>query len=366
MPADAPLPTPPASVALKDIYNTNESPLRCSICSEVLGYGFSTIVSCCGKSACDQCLDAGKLYDEKAGGCLLCSNADGGIGLLKKHAKKGHAWAQVQLGLEFRKGNRVSQSHYDAVRWIRKAAAKGHPGAMLELSFCCRRGEGCSRDLVEARTWAQKAVIFDHFKDAAIHQLALTGTEHFRSGKHDEGVLVLSEILKMDIENVATDAKTLFHLGHLCGLAGNDSSGLKWFSKCVLRGKFTAALLHRGFDTDAACGAMSCCLGLQRYAEAKLWLSVASSTGNRTGEGIPERWAPVVPILQQRLRDLRQSCKVCSAPLDRSNRKLCKGCKTFCYCSRECQKAHWNRSEDGHREECKRVTELEEKLAAKN
>ena len=44
------------------------------------------------------------------------------------------------------------------------------------------------------------------------------------------------------------------------------------------------------------------------------------------------------------------------------DRKFCRSCKTFCYCSRECQKMHWNRKKDGHREDCKGAMELKQKL----
>ena len=353
----------PASVSLfKGILNTNENPLRCIICTVVLVYGFNSISPCCGKNVCEECDDAGKTYDRNSDRCLLCHATNiGSIGLLKKQAKKGHAWAQAALGIKFTSGEQVTESFYDAIRWYRKAAAKGHPGAMLNMSFCYRQGLGCSRDFVEAKAWAQKAAIFDCCKDAAINQLIMIGIDHFGSGERDEGLSMISAILEMDIDNVANGVgvETQDHLGHLCYRAGDDFSGLKWFSKCVLREGFTADLLHRGYDADAACGAMGCCVNLQRYAEAKLWLSFAS----RTGQGsIDQHWADIVSDFQQHLRDLRQSCKVCSAPLDRSNRKLCKGCKAYCYCSRDCQKAHWNCSEDGHREECKRVTELKETL----
>jgi hypothetical protein len=348
MTADAPSPTP-ASASLKGIYNANENPLHCSICSVALVYGFTFLNPCCGKTGCMTCSKAG------TDRCLLChATKYGSIGLMKKQAKKGHAWAQARLGVEYHQGNSLAQSYYDAVRWYRKAVAKGHPGAMLNLSVACRQGKGCSRDLVEARAWAQKAAIFDHFKDAAINQLAMIAAEYLDESKHDEAQSTLSAILEMDVENVATDATTQYNLGCLYDDAGDYSSALKWFSRCVTEGDN---------DADAACGAMDCCWQLQRYAEAKLWLSFAPPR-----EEIPDsqHWAVYVPRLQQHLRDLRQSCTVCSTPLDRSNRKLCKGCKTYCYCSRDCQKVHWNRSEDGHREECKRVTELEEKLAAKN
>ena len=356
MPADTPPPTP-ASVSLKGIINTNDDPFRCAACLELIECGGDVVMSyCCGKSECVKCDNAGKSYDEKADRCLLCNTTNiSGIGTIKKQAKKGHAWAQTALGGRYVRGDEVMHSLYDAVRWFRKAAAKGHPGAMLNLSFSCRMGEGCCRDLVEARDWAQKAAIFDHFKNGSISELALIAIEYSLSGKRDEAQSTLSAMLEMDTEKFASSAATQHNLGCLYYRAGDNSSALKWFSKCGMQGEYSV---------NAACCAMKCCRKLQRYAEAKLWLSIASSSWAR--HGIPDTWAEIVPHLQQRLRTLRQSCKVCSAPLHRVNRKLCKGCTAYCYCSRDCQKVHWNRSEDGHREECKRVTELKEKLAVKN
>ena len=354
MTEDTPPPPTPASLSLKGIFNTNADPFRCATCLESIEcVSDSFINECCGKTACENCFKAGKNYDRNSGRCLLCHATNiGSIGLLKKQAKKGHAWAQLALGAQYEKGGALTQSHYEAIRWHRKAAAKGHPDAMLNISIACRLGQGCSHDLKDARAWAQKVAICGsaRFKDKSINQLALVGIQYYKSGKHDEAQSTLSAILEMDVENVVTRSKTQYNLGCLYDNAGDVSSALEWFSKCVMQGDNGA---------DVAGGAMGCCLNLQRYAEAKLWLSFASSRARRE---IPDFLAGNVPDFQQHLRDLRQSCTVCSAPLDRSNRKLCKGCKAYCYCSRDCQKVHWNRSEDGHREECKRVTELEETL----
>ena len=340
-----------SSHPLKGILNANGDPFRCASCLKNIGYCDGSVISyCCGKCVCANCSNAGKSYDE-AKRCRLCNSTTvNSIGLIKKQAKKGHAWAQTALGVKYDQGKKVTHSFYDSVRWYRKAAAKGHPGAMLNLSISCRLGEGCSRDLVEARAWAQKVVVCgsDRFKDIGIGELALIGVEYYHSGKRDEAQSALSAVLEMDIEKLATSATTQCNLGCLYDNAGDYSSALKWYS---------TTFLNQDYGADAAYYAMDCCWKLQRLAEAKLWLSFGSRAGQK---GIPDDWTRNIPRVQQRLRNLRQSCKVCSAPLDRSNRKLCKECKAYCYCSRECQKVHWNRSEDGHREECKRVTELRE------
>ena len=340
----------PSLKGLKGIVNTNDDPFRCATCPKTIKCDANSVIKfCCGKNVCRNCSKAGKSYDERAGRCHLCNATNTRtIGTIKKQAKKGHAWAQLALGAKYVKGETVTQSFYDAVRWYRKAAAKGNPFAMLNLSAAYRFGDGCSRDLVEARAWAQKAAsIADSFKDGCINEFALIAREHYQSGKRDEAQSTLSAILEMDTEKFATSVATQYNLGYLYYRAGEDSSALDWFSKCAMQGY-----------ADAACGAMDSCWHLRRFAEAKFWLSFAPPR-----EEIPnsQHWDRHAPRVQQYLRDLRQGCTVCSAPLDRSNRKLCKGCKTYCYCSRECQKVHWNRSEDGHREECKQVMELKEK-----
>jgi hypothetical protein len=90
----------------------------------------------------------------------------------------------------------------------------------------------------------------------------------------------------------------------------------------------------------------------------RFWFGIAKKRGD---DNSPTR-KKSMDTVRSALGAIRTECAVCAIELDSDTRKLCKGCKTFCYCSRDCQKVHWNRSGDGHREECKEITALEEKI----
>ena len=68
--------------------------------------------------------------------------------------------------------------------------------------------------------------------------------------------------------------------------------------------------------------------------------------------------------MMQYLSAKRKECSECGTRLDRSNRLLCKQCKVDCYCSRACQKKHWNKKKGGHRAECRMSGELKTALAS--
>ena len=348
---------PPAASSqhpLKGILNSNDDPFRCAACSKSIECaGDSSLNTCCGKMACLECMGAGTSYDKDTYTCHQC-NARATFVTLKKQAKRGHPWAQLSMGRTYSEGDMVTKSYYEAVRWYRKAAAGGHPNAMLDLSISARLGRGCTLDLVEAKSLADKALDIvvaccspaagNRIKAAVYDQLTSIGMDYSLRGDHGIALSIVS--------NVATAIwpGTQERLGSIHINAGKFSEALAWFEQCALQQDYGAD--RRCFTSQ---GALDCCFQLNRLAEAKFWMCLAF----RLADGQKLVQSNYLPHVQEQLRTLRKTCKVCSAPL---SRKLCKGCKAYCYCSAACQKSHWDRTEDGHREECKRVMKLKEQL----
>ena len=121
---------------------------------------------------------------------------------------------------------------------------------------------------------------------------------------------------------------------------------------------------HPHHISEAAYWAMICSGDLGRFAISKLLLPMASKCifiENMSVEEKKTRLAVLVEM-KKKLCTFRKECATCGTALDRSNRKLCKGCRNHCYCSRECQKMHWNRKKDGHSAECKEAQEFKAQI----
>ena len=306
---DTPTPSS-ASVSLKGIVNTNDDPFSCAACLASLrvGFGSTPLHMCCGKMVCGECDFGGKAYTSKTDRCRLCNATNiGKIGLVKKQAKKGHAWAQHMLGIRYYNGVQLARSAYEAVRWFRKASARGHPEAMMNLSILCRQGEGCSRDLAEARAWAQKAYLHGEIllEDAVIDQLAIIGIDCCNEEKAGEALSILSTISEIGVDKAST-GRAQRNVGCLYYNTGDFSLALIMYTK--------SALQHY---TGSAYDAMDCCFELNRLAEAKLWLSVASEGGRE----VPCCTEHLQSVKQHALA-LRQTCTVCGVSLSTITRKL--------------------------------------------
>ena len=335
---------------LKGIINTNDDPFVCAICPAPINKEESAMNMCCGKTACTQCNDSGRFYNKQTGQCSICKViGNSNTALAKKNAKRGHAWAQAEFATCFVEGDGVRQCHYDAVRWFRKAAAQGHPFALLRLSYYLRTGEGCLRSLAEAKYFAEKAIFVSHpffiwVSDLAHGQLVEVGRAFSDSGDNETAKAILLPLAEMGMAKAQHELAVTYSRDD-DGYAG----ALLWFGKSALGEA----------NEKAAFSAAVCCNSLGMFAEAKFWHSLAMKIGP-----IPDGCSELFYRLLWHWRGLRKSCKACGITLNSDTRKLCKGCKTYCYCSVECQKNHWDRSEDGHREECMKVTELKERVKA--
>ncbi len=71
----------------------------------------------------------------------------------RKAVEQGHAKAQYNLGVMFRRGYGVQQDNVEAVKWYRKAAEQGFAEAQYNLGVMYAEGQGGRQDFVQAHMW---------------------------------------------------------------------------------------------------------------------------------------------------------------------------------------------------------------------
>ena len=276
---------------------------------------------------------------------------------LKRQAKKGRVWAQFILATycDFR-GDK-----YAAVHLLRSAVKGGHPDAMLCLAEFVCQGGGCKKDLVEAESLLDRCIsVAPRLLHACVHGYAEIVVQYMELGTPETGMRAESILLPL-----AKDGHHLaqYQLGKVYQITEDFDAARMWCTEAIFNAETTKQRDMAAFEV------LFSSLALSDFPQAKVWADVVKSTGFLdprfdNSDDAAMRTARVIAVIKVRrgLLDLRKSCATCGVSLDRTTRKLCKGCKAHCYCSTQCQEKHWNKAEGGHRTECKGAQALKKRI----
>ena len=279
------------------------------------------------------------------------------MGSLKRNAKKRHAWAQFELSTVFDFGKaRVPVSPTDSFRWAERAAGQGHPYAILNTGLNHVMGYGCRRNPSKARLFLERASAFELTLENSQGSLLELANEYRKIDtieSREEAKSILLPLLDSDF--VSSEAH--------CSL------GFIYHSEGVLQDAYGHYVQYAIASADAeavhhvALNATICKEALGDLAQARFWAGRVK-IADMSFSSAEERKDALVELLhfRRQFRELRDTCGGCGAEFQGKERKFCRACRTFCYCSRECQKMHWNRKNDGHRKDCKATTELKKKM----
>mmetsp|Transcript_6325 Transcript_6325/g.17664 ORF Transcript_6325/g.17664 Transcript_6325/m.17664 type:complete len:315 (+) Transcript_6325:401-1345(+) len=270
-------------------------------------------------------------------------------------------------------GAAVKQSAIDAKRWFEKAARSGRiiPRCCDQRGILLHAGDegGVASICPRAREFFQRAMEWDG-----------GATRPYRDA--DDGLAILArrylhrssgEAKSEDVQEATLDPCPLDRTGSDVGVKARFQLAyahfeernyrIAWYSSCALGNR--GDVVHRCVE-DAAFNAMLCCGDKQLCLKAQeiFWAQLdkkVSASAKLEVEDRVYRVKTLVCVCRE-LRLLRDTCGGCGAAFEGKDRKFCRGCRTYCYFSRECQKMHWNRKENGHRQDCKGATELKRKL----
>ena len=317
--------------------------------------------------ACSKCISSGNPDP-----CVLCNGNPYSLKALKKHAKRGRAWAQFALARRYETGNALTQSYENSRLWYTKAARQNHPDALYNLGCLYKEGVVGGRvDLAKGRDFIRSAMdIYNRSGDegslVSIARYYLTDCVIDEQDGIKQALDILIPLAGTDPKTSTAPIDGRFQLAYALFSKGDFQASYSWYCSTVLASVASEMCTCVHVWAPSIYNAMLCCgeITLDLKAQRKLWARLAQkesiSVELDANERL-ERTQKIISVLRD-LRQLRDTCGGCGVAFEGKERKFCRGCKTFCYCSRECQKMHWNRKKNGHREDCKGATKLKKKL----
>ena len=320
---------------------------------------------CCGTWTCLQCFSPTSDSTVSAAGCPFCSFPKSSetevFARMKKWAKKGYAWGQYALGSAYHRGTSVKPSNSDAFRWFSKASKKNHPEAHWLLGIMFTEGHGSAADLAKAHHHLKSAMSFGVEvlgEDCRANLIDLA--KRYMGVDATVAKSILDQLIDTSRGDGLSDSDALLCRGNLFIKDGDCS-----MASCMFRGAFLNGMKH-GLDVTASAMSSSsvcafmCACQLGFVAQAAFWMrriTISSICIDSRRESVGR-----LVSFRRGLREQRDICGGCGIEFEGKERKFCRGCRAYCYCSRECQKTHWNRKNDGHREDCKGLMELKQKV----
>ena len=274
---------------LKGVINSNDDPFACALCHDSMGVDaaiVTLIMSCCGKALCEPCYETCFEYARESriardySACLVCpgSRQKDRFKALKKHAKKGHAWAHHLLGdLYFRGGSGlgVRKSYLEASRWFDFAAKKGHPDALEKLGIIyLRGGPNVAICLATAETCFEEAL--SAAPDLVLCRAGLLEIvkEHQRVNTDESNAKAKSILLSITKDptsdpTIYDQSDALCRLGRLHYIDGSVHDAYQAFvSSTTCVGRKEAMFYTMG---EVAYFAMSCAGQLGLDAQTRFW-----------------------------------------------------------------------------------------------
>ena len=337
------------------VISTNADSKRCELCSEwIVGPQLSVgdVLICCGRRICASCFNTDREIATDSAGesiCSVCGDADLVSGPEKKRyakrlAKRGVPWASLMLGTAKYDGNEyVVGSPYEAVRYLRKAASAGSPEALFHLARHYGDGTGCIQNVEEALVCLERCKTIDpEYEDFVNAYMA------YLSGclVNDKRI----DLARMIFERLAIvgHVKAQAALGVMYG--GDDSIDTarehQWYMIAALNAPNEKKHCLTIARTEVA--RFFCLQG--QPGQARFFLKQAFVL--REGCGGEEVLLRAHSLLQG-LHATKAICSGCGISLpDKRARFTCRQCRAVCYCSRSCQKRHWNCT-GGHADDCK-------------
>ena len=336
---------------------TNEDPKKCAVCLTASIYkdgliNLDNMNFCCGTIVCDGCSLRTHIPDFPGWLCRFCGQVSGDSGrhlMLSRQSERGRPWAQYATGLAklwiYEEESRNDAT--DAMLSLEAAASQGSPDAMMFLSEMLSVGGMVPIDLEKALGLALQALeiepllLFDRacaVACAAAMSNVIADPSRLRV---NEGIGILTLFLK----GGSADANRAFAVMFFA--IGSPTAAFRFLERALMcdiandqRDEYvcdTATFVMKSYIYEG-------CIPMLQFFYTPL------SKLNEMGWVVDDETEPLDELLlavRDELIRARHSCASCGIGLDASNRKMCKNCRASCYCSRQCQKTHWNRL-DGH------------------